>query len=1196
MKRLIMGFVLAAAFAASAAQYAVNSAEGMKDVTFGSDKINYSGTGSQTSDGAVVFTTAKGEATTFDIQDGGASLGLSGALSPSTVAGSLVKTGLGSLILSNYGNIAFTGSNGSIYGGFVTSWDDEGRVTNASQIEVIQGTLELAGEGTVSGNNVYCGNGSDGSQAATLKVTKGKLEATNILGLNFGKWTSHDITDTLYVGSGATVSAKTIWGNRGRLDNIPVKSRILVDGGTFYNTLKTPEIGAGSFDYDVQNGGLFSYENGLIGLHWNADGVDYFTQALLLGAYDPAFAATVRMNVSGASTVKANAFASYKGQGQLNVSGDSVVRIDRTREDLVLRQTEQGTVSFDGATLTPNNDRYWADWFTFNSGLAIGPGGLTVDCLEAGTLDGKPTGSGTVVKTGAGTLAMQAGEADVDVREGSVAFVVANDGSKADRTGTIAAAAGTKVIVAGENALGSMELVAGDQANVFRLTDRTIGEQIATYNFVHAACPRKDGWMRLNEPLLTGTNAIGAVWQKEKMDLTKSFTVTFDYACTKTLADKPGSYYAYGFAVGWQNEGAAVHGGRTSAATDRGQGWGCPFVRSFAFSQDTAGSNLRYTRDGRFLTGDDDADIKLFSARGTFADPAHGRIVYDAERHQIQFSMIRPDGDSRKMYVSVDLAEACGDSSAWFGFTGGAPSGDQYGRGGHFVSNVRISYGTPAAAVVADVGGRVSVADGKVFGATLEPGGVPAVWNVDALTCSGAATVAVAGGADATLGAKTVSGSGTLTKTGVANLALGMPQNDTLGFDVKEGGLSIAYGPSEPYADDLRPTEANWNLVEPIASKRSGCESYYGGVTETGVRVGRACNAVNGSDNYIGMINSTKRFKVNTSFKLTYDLSIDIYNIGADYGFFSFCFHNDARGADAVGVAVAPNTQPYCGCVKGVGKCAAIVWGGEENEASYPGYGRKVMMATGDGTIQANSAEWYSTSPVQTWFKNTDFGRTDNITYATNCTVAIAYDLAAKTLTLTMTQPNGNGSVRTFTKTFSGVDLPAAVGDDLAYIGFGSNSCQSWYGLRQTVSNLRYENLAPVAAGTVTVDAGLTFAVKNPAEGVCAKIAKNLNLGAGATLAIEGEATAGALTADGVLTIDGGTYRIDDPAAFAGVEKLYLTNGAKLAIPSGVTLTIRRLYVDGQRIRAGYYDSTSGFVTGGGRIEAGLIGLQLLLR
>lgn len=1192
MKRLIMGFVLAAAFVASAEQYAVSSAEGMKDVTFGSDKINYSGTGSQAYDGAVGFTTASGEATTFDIQ-GGASLELSGALSPSAVAGSLVKTGLGSLILSNYGDIAFAGSNGSIYGGFVTSWDEAGKASNFSQIEVIQGTLELAGDKTVRGSNIYCGNGSDGSLAATLKVTKGKLEATNILGLNLGKWTSHDITDTLYVGADATVSTKTIWGNRGRVNNIPVKSRILVDGGTFYNMLKTPEVGAGSFDYDIQNGGLFSYENDLIGLHWIADGVDHFTQSLLLGTYDPAFAATVRMNVSGASTVKANAFASYKGQGQLNVSGDSVVRIDRTREDLVLRQAEQGTVSFDGATLMPNNDRYWADWFTFNSGLAIGPGGLTVNCLETGTLDGKPTGSGTVVKTGAGTLAMQAGAVDVDVREGAVAFVVANDGSKADRTGTIAAAAGTKVIVAGENALGSMELVAGDQANVFRLTDRTIGEQIATYNFVQAACPRKDGWMRLNEPLLSGTNAVGAVWQKEKMDLTRSFAVTFDYACTKTQGDKPGSYYAYGFAVGWQNEGATVHGGRTSGATGRGQGWGCPFVHSFAVSQDTAGSNLRYTRDGQFLTGDDDADIKHFSARGTFADPAHGRIVYDVEKHQVQFTMTGPNGDFRKMYVSVDLAETCGDSSAWFGFTGSAPSGnDQNGRGGHFVSNVRISYETPEVAAVADVGGRVSVADGKVFSATLEPGDVPAVWSVDALTCSGAATVAVAGGADATLGAKTVSGSGTLTKTGTANLALGMPQNDTLGFDVKEGGLSIAYGPSEPYADDLRPTEANWNLVEPIASKRDGCESCYGGVTATGVRVGRACNAVNGSDNYIGMINSTKRFKVNTSFKLTYDLSIDICNIGADYGFFSFCFHNDARGADAVGVAVTPNKQqPFCGCVNGVGNCAAIVWGGEENEASYPGYGRKVMMATGDGTIQANSAEWHSTSPVQTWFTGAG-----NITYATNCTVTIEYDLAAKALTLTMTQPNGDGSARTFTKTFSGVDLPAAVGGDLAYIGFGSNSCQSWYGLRQTVSNLRYEDLAPLAAGTVTVDAGLTFAVKNPAAGVCAKIARGLNLGAGATLAIEGEATAGALTADGVLTIDGGTYRIDNPAAFAGVERLYLTNGAKLAIPSGVALAIRRLYVDGQRMRAGYYDSTAGFVTGGGRVEIGSIGLKMLIR
>lgn len=1165
--------------------------------TVGNDTLEYTGSGQETYAGTLTSAPGDKLASTVKVTDADAVLTLSKFARSS---GGFVKTGLGSLCLRNAG-FTFTGDD-SQSGKFwdVTpklTWTDGSAAAHYSPLVVHQGGLVLdfadRTQKLTAANSVV-GHTSETSPdpSACLEIRSGVLEVGNSITIDRGAGRNGNCPQhSVLVGSSGRLSGDNIWltSDSGGGGSYCGNALLDIDGGaaTFAYTIQVGRS-KGASKILVRNGGLL--EN-----TFQRDMDTTQNGSLHLPESTKATDATVE--VTGVSTGRFYAVQTLRvgEHGVLKATDGATILNDCYRPSSLMNAVGGGVAWFDGATLAGWTSRAASDWFPYCEAYTVAAGGLTLFSDVLGELGGASRGTGTITLSGEGGLSLHPGQADVSVAAAGGLRMTASPTptlvADADRTGTITVTGKQGVNVCGADALGAMTLVAGEQLNVFTAPglegDMIVPDPTAPgttsagaragWTFAGAALPRGDGWFQMVRSWKAGTN--GNVWRKEKIDVSKSFTVSFDgYSAKHSLAS--GCYYPYGYSLIFQNTAQGLAklgtGGRACGFGVSDSKW----PNSYAVGFDVADDSMRFARvegnEGYFLNETGSQDAKPGCGAGTPSAPNRLTVSYDATNHRMTYSVYdfaRSKGAT--ITADVDLVAACGATSAYLGF--GATSVGEAGNGEHFIGNVQFAYADETPAEKAVTGGTAQIAAGKTFRAWLDRGSRTTCWTMNELDYGTGSGIEIGGNAAATLGFAKFAGTGRLVKSGAGNLGLLSTVNRFPGdLEVAAGGLR--FGEDHTYGDLLPMSSEGWWLSPSYAAFTGG-----------GIGVGRANN---GQALINGNANSRVRIPVNCPWTISYDLRIDFENVGGAFGFYAIYFQNDERGCTAVGTGTAASKW---NCVSGIGNCAAVVWGGGDDRGSKEKNNQIAAYVNGV------DSGWTSTAPVHMGIKNSDWGESGNVTHETNGTVRLTYDPAAKTLAVRMTQPAGSVT-NVFETTLSGFDIPAAVGGDYAYVGFGANTAQEWYGMRQTVRNFRFEadvSSVPYVAGTITLKGPSTeFALDSATEGRTMNLANALVAPANSTIRLTNAsaaaiATSGSVVCDGLLTIDGGVFAIDG-TTLAGVKKLALVNGAKLKVAPGTVVTLGRLTVDGKRVSPGTY--SDGFVTGGGAVEVSSRGLVVVFR
>jgi autotransporter-associated beta strand protein len=353
-------------------------------------------------------------------------------------------------------------------------------------------------------------------------------------------------------------------------------------------------------------------------------------------------------------------------------------------------------------------------------------------------------------------------------------------------------------------------------------------------------------------------------------------------------------------------------------------------------------------------------------------------------------------------------------------------------------------------------------------------------------------------------------------------------------------------------------------------------------------------------------VTSTRRVRINDAWTATFSYLMGAVN-WAPQDAFSFFVHNDPRGPGAVG-----NSNIGAG-YEGIARSTAVRW------CTYPGHPEDIRYKAyigHNGGWDGGSGQSYA--PIVITAAETSF--------------TIRYDPVAATLTVLMTQ-----GATTVTHVFSNVNIPADVGDDYAYVGFGAGNGGACNEVR--IRNFRMTSDTPFDAlpnqqalaslilpdastNTVTLDTsvpGASFRVNAVAVGAgvaCSLDAVSqpgtLNLGsvtqagaaaypvaAGCTLVLtdvaggttvtkSGSGTlalAGAVaTYTGSTVLSAGTLALDAARLPPGSD-LHVSSGAALNLAFTGRQYVHALFVDGAAMPGGRYtaDNTT-WITGPGAL------------
>ena len=354
----------------------------------------------------------------------------------------------------------------------------------------------------------------------------------------------------------------------------------------------------------------------------------------------------------------------------------------------------------------------------------------------------------------------------------------------------------------------------------------------------------------------------------------------------------------------------------------------------------------------------------------------------------------------------------------------------------------------------------------------------------------------------------TASGSGTLVKRG--NAALGIqdgPGNPFSGANVclDEGGLVLRKTACEPVTlgDDF--------YLSPYASWAPG------GALQTMPNIGSLS----------GCGTTAKRHAVSQAWTARFTFFIGARGGQADG--FSFFVHNDDRGPAAVG------SVAYGAGYLGIKNSVALEWNYYENDSMS----NTVILGVNGAYVGTRR----SNLPIKiaTIVQETD--------------MVVRHDPSAKTLALTMMQ-----GTNTFSTTFTDVDIPASVGGDLAYIGFGAGGGGAFCETR--VKDFRFEldaptNPLPVSAclGTAILPAQSTNTVTLATVVPDAAFAiGSAQLGAGAVFGLaSGNANGGSLSVAAATLAGDATF---DVGAGTELAISQLTGGAAVTKTGPGTLRL----------------------------------------
>lgn len=660
----------------------------------GAGTIRYTGAGHVATDADLTLNPGAAALVSVSVTDPDGEIEFRGAVNQTS--GQFVKRGPGTLTVSSPSDAKLGyQSNGAVPENVVPVYDETTGLNTTGgykRFAMDDGTLRINMPGKTFNipNDPWIGTRFSGSPV--LDIVAGAVWTDGWTTLSRGTGSSTDIQHpTIRIHEGGSLRVGSF--NSGYVNGNPDfhgRSRIEVDGGTMTMAGEVyMNEQHGDTAVTVRNGGLFQstkIDSRDSGIYMPRDSGSVFT-----------------MDVSGAgSTAAAHSMYLRKGSS-VAVRDGGALRVSHTIPSRYGLGNENGSVSFDGGLLagyynswkdTVNNPAGLANIWLDGCTLEVGAGGLAVDVAKRAWLCPVPQAAAdgaSMTKTGDGTLEMGVPGLGMplEVAAGSVRSTRAVTTWTNGLTQVIAPARDGDFVLGGDGGLGAATVRPAD--GVRTRFETTVGGLTAgEWSMCGWARILPDGTALLSDG---GPTMAGAVWKKTKVDVSRSFTLSYQYFGENLMKnDVP---YAGLMAV-WQNSAAGTAAlGSAPAAYDTlnlgyvgiGDSYGIGFELRGNHLVGSAGA-----QEDRPAIGYANATAAREALLAGEAARLKVTLAYDAEAKTLTQKLFSPvDGQTRTLVrTGVDLAARTGGDEAYFGFTAGSHVDRQAVQ---YVSDVVLDYG-----------------------------------------------------------------------------------------------------------------------------------------------------------------------------------------------------------------------------------------------------------------------------------------------------------------------------------------------------------------------------------------------------------------------------------------------------------------------------------------------------------------------
>lgn len=575
-------------------------------------------------------------------------------------------------------------------------------------------TLELKAGDFRTGNDLYLARGS-GSLAApqtpTLKIDKdASLTVANMRTGNNN-------------GNGNHYSSARVEIDGGLLKLGTARTNNAVNNGMGYHSENN-----GNAVIEVKNGGQFIVDS------------VYYTQTGFYMGYNANALSTPRLEVNSGAT--AGMHALFLREGATVDVDRATFQLNRTM-DQRYNTAPMGDAFFNGSTLTYYSNLLRFDAFNFagqavewfnGARVHVGADGLTMAIPGHARLEGQLLAAegaertASVNVTGNGTLQADLFGTTVPVDPAETVTLKASRKTPAwaDALGavTINQQAGQPFAFGGHGALA--------QGTLHPTTSGLTGRLEATAgNFVRDEWKLRD-WAQIYDDGVLLLGQVGgyhaaAAWKREKVDVTRSFTLHFTLAYANVArVDNTSS----GMMAVWQNSAAGLDAIGGNNASDNGYFNGNTAMEH-SFGVGVRGNGYYcFGKDKTRAYGNDVAAGFTATQLGATPDKRlYVTVTYDADKKEVEISSYLDATKTRTSakQTGIDLVEITGADTAYFGFTGVSNFSCD---GQQFVSECSLVYAdeeTPS--VLPHLGGTLALDAGMdytvvVRGNAIQRGGV----------------------------------------------------------------------------------------------------------------------------------------------------------------------------------------------------------------------------------------------------------------------------------------------------------------------------------------------------------------------------------------------------------------------------------------------------------------------------------------
>ena len=396
----------------------------------------------------------------------------------------------------------------------------------------------------------------------------------------------------------------------------------------------------------------------------------------------------------------------------LNVNSGSTLMFDDTTRLAVNNSLNQGTVKFNGGTLTQRTSGLGSAWFVKLGSLLVGVNGMTINSDGYAWLDPVLTADpsstgGSVTKTGSGTLAMRPTPMTVQVNAGKIMLATEYPWSADSANGTFSLASGSALeLAAGGSAAGMALNLSG---NTLTYTAPSLCSQPDLWQFNGGALWRADGLLELTPDI--GSSASTA-FLRRRYPVTNAWTATFSYLGWDVRTPwNPAD--GISFIIHNNSAGTTyVGGGATASGYDNGGN----LAHSFGIVIDVYNKYVRFGKEGSLVDAYPfPSDIPHLSS----PNKTLFSISYDGAG-QLTLLMTPPGCSTYRYTYDVDLSAqlASSDGYGYIGF--GAGTGGCYAQhtiADFMFSNSLLTTPTP----YCRYGGNVTLGAGDTLTANVTP-------------------------------------------------------------------------------------------------------------------------------------------------------------------------------------------------------------------------------------------------------------------------------------------------------------------------------------------------------------------------------------------------------------------------------------------------------------------------------------------